>query len=88
MTKNLQRNLNITILVDVPFTSTAEAKATVKALIPDNVCFPRGLSMKIFSKGTTLSIQLSGKNIAVTTVLSTLDEVLEHISVAKKVMEG
>ncbi len=72
--------------VDVPFSSSAEAKAVVKALIPDNVNFPKGLSMRIFSKGATLAIQLTGKNVPAATVLSTLDEVLEHISISKKVM--
>ncbi|AFU58712.1 hypothetical protein Ngar_c17790 [Candidatus Nitrososphaera gargensis Ga9.2] len=72
--------------MDVPFSSSAEAKAVVKALIPDNVNFPKGLSMRIFSKGATLAIQLTGKNVPAATVLSTLDEVLEHISISKKVM--
>ncbi len=74
--------------MDVPFRSSAEAKAAVKALIPDNVNFPNGLSMKMFSKGATLAIELTGKNVPAATILSTLDEVLEHISVSKKVMAG
>ncbi|MEM3095017.1 MAG: KEOPS complex subunit Pcc1 [Nitrososphaera sp.] len=82
----MQRQLDVTVSVDVPFSSSAEAKAVVKALIPDNVNFPKGLSMRIFSKGATLAIQLTGKNVPAATVLSTLDEVLEHISISKKVM--
>jgi hypothetical protein len=74
--------------VEIPFPSSAEAIAAVKALIPDNVNFPKGLSMKIFSKGATLAIELTGKNVPTATILSTLDEVLEHISVSKKVMAG
>lgn len=42
--------------------------------------------MKIFSKGSSLAIELAGKNVPASTVLNTLDEVLEHISVSKKVM--
>jgi hypothetical protein len=74
--------------VDIPFSSSVEAKATVKALIPDNVNFPKGLSMKMFSRGTMLAIELTGKNVPTATILNTLDEVLEHISVSKKVMAG
>lgn len=74
--------------MDIQFPSSAEAKAVLKALIPDNVNFPKGLSMKMFSKGTTLAIVLTGKNVSTLTVISTLDEVLEHISVSKKVMAG
>ncbi len=88
MTRNLRPQLDIAISVDVPFRSSAEAKAAVKALIPDNVNFPNGLSMKMFSKGATLAIELTGKNVPAATILSTLDEVLEHISVSKKVMAG
>jgi hypothetical protein len=89
MIRNLPReHLNIAVRIEVPFSSSAEAKATVKALIPDNVNFPKGLSMKIFSRGSTLALELTGKNIPTATILSTLDEILEHISVAKKVIVG
>jgi hypothetical protein len=88
MTRNLQRRLDFAVSVDVPFSNKAEARAAVKALIPDNVNFPRGLSMKMFSKGATFEIELTGKNVQTITLLSTLDEVLEHISVSKKVMGG
>jgi hypothetical protein len=84
----LQRQLDITVSVDISFSSSAQARAAVKALIPDNVNFPKGLSMKMFSKGATLAIELTGKNVPVATILNTLDEVLEHISVSKKVMAG
>jgi len=80
--------LNIEVEAEVPFYSIAEAKAAVKALIPDNVKFPKGLSMKLFCKGSSVAIELKGKNVATGTLLGTLDEVLEHISIAKKVMAG
>jgi hypothetical protein len=79
-------NLDIQVEVEIPFSSIEEAKATVKALIPDNINFPKGLSLKVFSRGSTVAIQLTGKNVPAATLLSTLDEILEHISVAKKVM--
>jgi hypothetical protein len=89
MVRNLPwGHLNIEVAVEVPFSSSAAAKAAVKALIPDNINFPKGLSMQIFSRGSTLEIELTGKNIPTATILSTLDEILEHISVAKKVMAG
>ena len=89
MSRNLPgRHLDIAVGMEIPFSSSAEAKAAVKALIPDNINFPKGLSMKMFSRGSTLAIELTGKNISTSTLLSTLDEILEHISVAKKVMAG
>jgi len=82
------RNLDVEVGAEIPFSSIAEAKAAVKALIPDNINFPKGLSMKVFSRGSTVAIELTGKNIPIATLLATLDEVLEHISTAKKVMTG
>lgn len=76
------------VSVDISFSSSAQARAAMKALIPDNVNFPKGLSMKMFSKGATLVIELTGKNVPTATIINTLDEVLEHISVSKKVMAG
>lgn len=88
MIRNLRRHLDLAISVDIPFPSSAEAKAAMKALIPDNVNFPKGLSMKMFSRGASLFIELTGRNVPAATAIGTLDEVLEHISVAKKVMAG
>jgi hypothetical protein len=84
----LADHLNIAVGVEIPFSNSTQAKAAMKALIPDNVNFPKGLSVKMFLRGSTLAIQLTGKNIPTATLLSTLDEILEHISVAKKVMAG
>ena len=84
----MQRQLDFHVSVKVSFQRSAEAKTAVKALIPDNVKFPKGLSMKMFSSGARLAIELTAKNVPASTVLSTLDEVLEHISVSKKVMAG
>jgi hypothetical protein len=80
------RNLDIQVGAEIPFSSIAEAETAVKALIPDNINFPKGLSMKLFSRSSIVAIELTGKNVPTATLLSTLDEILEHISVAKKVM--
>jgi hypothetical protein len=86
MIQKFSRNLDVAVHVEIAFSTSAESKAAVNALIPDNVNFPKGLSMKIFSRGSTLAIDLTGKNVPTATMLSTIDELLEHISLAKKVM--
>jgi hypothetical protein len=90
MIRNLPggQRLKVEVEVEIPFSSSAEANAAMNALIPDNINFPKGLSLKMFSRGSKLAIELTSKNIPTTTVLSTLDEILEHISIAKKVMTG
>jgi hypothetical protein len=90
MIQNLSRtpHLDIEVHLEIAFSTSEEAGAALKALIADNVNFPKGLSMKMFSRGSTLVIDLTGKNVLTVTMLSTVDELLEHISVAKKVMTG
>lgn len=90
MIRNLPggQRLKVEVEVEIPFSSSAEANAAMNALIPDNINFPKGLSLKMFSRGSKLAIELTSKNIATATVLSTLDEILEHVSIAKKVMAG
>lgn len=73
--------------VSVPFPTPAHARAAVKALIPDNVNMPAGLTVDIFSRGRTVRVQVKGNGgVSIATVASTLDEILEHISVARKVV--
>ena len=86
MTRNLQRHPDIEVKVGIPFPCSAHARAAVKALIPDNVNFPKGLSMRMHSRGSALYIEIAGKSVSAATILSTLDEVLEHVSISKKVM--
>ena len=86
MTRNLQRHLDVAATVGVPFENRRQAQAALKALIPDNVNFPKGLSIKMSVQKSTLAIRVSAKGVPMPTVIATLDEVLEHISVAKKVI--
>ena len=58
----------------------------MKALIPDNINFPKGLSIKIFSQDNVLVLDALSKT-GIYTLLNTIDEVLEHISIAKKVID-
>lgn len=58
----------------------------MKALMPDNVNIPKGLSMTIFSRDNTLVLEFLSKT-GINTLLNTIDEVLEHISIARKVIK-
>ena len=68
------------------FSTSAEAQAVLKALVPDNINLPKGLSIKRYSRRSNLAIEVKGENIPIATVVRTIDEVLEHISVSQKVM--
>ncbi|MDQ3972322.1 MAG: hypothetical protein M3219_02730 [Thermoproteota archaeon] len=72
--------------VEIRLSQESELNAIMKALIPDNINFPKGLSMKIFSQDNVLVLDALSKT-GIYTLLNTIDEVLEHISIAKKVID-
>ena len=85
MTKNL-RQLDVAVDASISFASSAQARAAVNALIPDNVNMPKGLSLQMFSKGKDVFVEIKATRTPMATVINTLDEVLKHLLVTKKVM--
>jgi len=83
-----RRHLDVTLQIEIAFSSSIQANTIMKALIPVNVAFPKGLSMKMFQKRSRLEIDLTSRNVPIATLIGTVDELLEHISVAKKVMSS
>lgn len=90
MTRNSRQHPDFAVVdaqAGVSFPTPAHARAAVKALIPDNVNMPAGLTVDIFSRGRTVWVRVGGNGaVSIATVASTLDEILEHISVARKVI--
>jgi len=80
----MSHQLKVTLRLDLK--DVKKVESVMKALIPDNINFPRGLSMDMSAEGTViiLSFKSSGK---FDSLIATVDEVLEHISVMKKVLE-
>jgi len=78
-------SLEVTVIVEITFSRKPEMKAIMKALIPDNVNFPKGLSMDMSSKKNTLLIEFSCTT-GLETLVNTIDEVLDHVLLAKKVI--
>jgi len=80
----MSQQFEVTVRLDLK--DLKKTESVMKALIPDNINFPRGLSMDISAEGTVivLSFKSSGK---LDTLVATVDEVLEHISVMDKVLE-
>jgi hypothetical protein len=77
----------LSVLIQIRFSEENEMYAVLRSLIPDNINFPKGLSLEI-SPGVNendllLRIQC---NIGFETLLNTLDELLEHVSIAQKVI--
>lgn len=88
MTRNSRQHpdLGVEAKVKIALPSAAQARTAVKALIPDNVNMPADLTIDIFSRGRAVHVRVAGKGVPVATVASTLDEIIEHVSVARRVM--
>jgi Transcription factor Pcc1 len=83
---NSQPLLEVTLIIELKFSKQSETEAILKALIPDNINFPEGLSMYLSSKdNTTIYIKFSSST-EIRTLINTVDEVLQDISLAKKVI--
>lgn len=64
-----------------------EKRETIKtALEPDNVDFPEGLSLCIKNMDNVLVFSFENKE-GIKRLIGTIDEVLEHVQVALKVIE-
>ena len=66
--------------------SKKKAEAVKKALDPDNVNFPKGLSLYVENVDSKLIFNFESKE-NMKQLVGTVDEVLEHIQVALKVIE-
>ena len=66
--------------------SKEKAKTVKKSLEPDNVDFPEGLSLYVENIDNKLVFNFESKK-NMKQLIGTVDEVLEHIQVALKVIE-
>ncbi|MCV0373308.1 MAG: CTAG/PCC1 family protein [Nitrosarchaeum sp.] len=63
-----------------------KAEAVKKAIEPDNVNFPKGLSLNVEKIDNRLVFNFEGTE-DMRKLIGTIDEVLEHVQVALKVIE-
>ena len=82
--KKMSVNCKLQILIN----NISEEKATAveKALEPDNVNFPTGLSLKVEKIDNKLVFNFQN-NGNMKKLISTVDEVLEHVHVSLEVMK-
>ena len=80
--------MSLTCKVQVILNNVSKEKAETvkKALEPDNVNFPKGLSLYIENIDNKLVFNFEGKE-NMKKLIGTIDEVLEHVQVALKVIE-
>jgi tRNA threonylcarbamoyladenosine modification (KEOPS) complex Pcc1 subunit len=80
--------MSLTCQVQVILNNISKEKAETvkKALEPDNVDFPEGLSLNVENVDNKLVFNFESKK-NMKQLTSTVDEVMEHIQVALKVIE-
>jgi hypothetical protein len=83
----LPKLVEVNVHIEIRLSGKPELRAIMSALVPDNVNFPEGLSMKMTSRDSILVLEFLSK-IGINTLLNTVDEVLEHISIARKVIDN
>ena len=66
--------------------SRKKVSSVKKALEPDNINFPKGLSLDIEQKGNCLILNFQNEG-DMKKLISTIDEVLEHANIALEVIK-
>jgi len=80
--------MSLTCKIQITLNSLSSEKAVAikKALEPDNIDFPKDLSLEIENLGDQLVVSFKNRG-DTKKLISTVDEVLEHIQLALKVIE-
>ncbi len=80
--------MSLTCQVQVILNNISKEKAETvkKALEPDNVNFPEGLSLYVKNIDNKLVFNFESKD-NMKQLIATIDEVLEHVQIALKVIE-
>ena len=87
MAPNSPTHLEISVIVQIRFMKKKEMHAVFRSLAADNIDFPKGLALEMSSRESdnNLLLRLSC-NLGFETLLNTVNELLEHISLAQKVI--
>jgi tRNA threonylcarbamoyladenosine modification (KEOPS) complex Pcc1 subunit len=79
-------NCKISVYIEVEFSKVTERDSILNTLLPDNVNFPDDFSMEMSVNNKSLIINISSTKID--TMINTIDEILRHIHLAKKVIDN
>ena len=84
MKENHHNCCKISVSIEVEFSKVNERDSILNTLLPDNINFPDGFSMEMSVNNKSLIINTSSTKID--TMINTIDEILRHIHLAKKVI--
>lgn len=79
-------SLTCKVQITIDNISKAKAKTIQRVLEPDNIDFPENLTLQIENVDNELVFTFQSQN-NMRSLISTIDEILEHIQVSLKVIE-
>ena len=82
--KNHRNYCKISVNIEIEFAKVNERDSILNTLLPDNINFPDEFSMEMSVNNKSLIINTSSTKIE--TMINTVDEILRHIHLAKKVI--
>lgn len=84
MEENHHNYCKISVNIEVEFSEVNERDSILNTLLPDNINFPDEFSMEMSVNNKSLIINTSSTKLD--TMINTIDEILRHIHLAKKVI--
>jgi len=73
--------------MEISLASAREAQAVMDSLQPDNIMVPQGISIILKTRKNHLLVEISS-HVAIETFISTVDEILEHISIGTAILSN
>jgi cobalamin biosynthesis protein CbiD len=87
LTPNSTTPPEISAFIQIRFIKKNEMYAVLRSLAADNIDFPNGLSLEMSARESDNNLLLRLYcNVGFETLLNTVNELLEHISLAQKVI--
>ncbi len=80
-------NVESHVHLELKFETKSELFAVMNSLIPDNIDCPDGLVVEMYDKHNCLVFDISCKR-EIFVIMSTVDEILRHIVMAKQVISN
>ena len=77
--------MQVSVMLRLDLGDRKKVESVMKALIPDNVNFPRDLSMEMDAEGNVLILSFKSSR-KTDSLISTIDEILEHVSAMSRVL--
>ena len=81
----MKANVETHVHLELRFETKSELSAVMKSLIPDNIGCPEGLVVTMYNKPRCLIFDIMCRK-GIYVILSTIDEILRHVIMAKQVI--